>query len=60
MSKTIEPDFTIEDLMKVLNISKNTAAGITTGRYKVGRLVRYRREDIMQMRNLGRNIPVER
>ncbi|MFC1476548.1 hypothetical protein ACFL5S_01130 [Fibrobacterota bacterium] len=50
------PDFTVKDLMKLFNISKNIASSCTVGRYKMGGSVRFRREDILYYRKMGLHI----
>ena len=60
LSVSQEGDYTVDDLMALMHISRSTANAIATGRYAVGGAVRFRREDIQQRRQLGKKIEVER
>lgn len=53
-------DYTLQDLVKVLNISRATASRCLTGRYNIGKAVRFRREDIDFVRGAGKKIEVRR
>jgi len=47
------PDFTTNELVKLMGINPATASSVTTGRYNIGRAVRFRREVILYHRKMG-------
>ena len=52
-------DFTVNDIMNIFKVSKNTATSCQTGRYYFGGSLRFRREEILYFRKMGLPIKVK-